>query len=170
VPQITLAEAKLFCRVEHFDDDALIDQLILSATKHVERVTGWALNPQTQQKSHKRVSEIIRLPHWPVNAVTDIERVGTTTVSVASNFDVDLTERPARVTPIDGMTLASGEVIRISYTVGSNDPPDDLRQAVLMLVAHWYENREAAVSGSTTSEVDMGVTRLCAGFIGLRLS
>jgi Phage gp6-like head-tail connector protein len=74
VPQITRAEAKLFCRVEHFDDDALIDQLILSATKHVERITGWALNPQTQQKSHKRFVGFISL-YQEVALVSDRYRL-----------------------------------------------------------------------------------------------
>lgn len=33
---------------------------------------------------------------------------------------------------------------------------DDIKIAALMLVAHYYENREATVTGSTSSEVKLG--------------
>jgi uncharacterized phage protein (predicted DNA packaging) len=35
--------------------------------------------------------------------------------------------------------------------------PADLRQAVLMLVGHWYENREATLVGVSADEVPFGV-------------
>ncbi|KPW88773.1 MULTISPECIES: head-tail connector protein [Pseudomonas syringae group] len=36
----------------------------------------------------------------------------------------------------------------------------DIRQAVLLLVGHWYANREAVVIGTITSEVPLAVDRL----------
>jgi len=36
----------------------------------------------------------------------------------------------------------------------------DVEHAVLMLVAHWYSNREAAVVGSTSNQVQLGFERL----------
>lgn len=35
--------------------------------------------------------------------------------------------------------------------------PADLKQAVLMLVGHWYENREATLVGVSAEEVPFGV-------------
>lgn len=35
--------------------------------------------------------------------------------------------------------------------------PADLKQAVLMLVAHFYENREATVVGVSADEVPLGI-------------
>lgn len=37
---------------------------------------------------------------------------------------------------------------------------DDVKQAILMLVAHWAVNREAVVTGTTSAQVDLGVERL----------
>lgn len=167
---ITLSEAKLHCRIEQDEDDALVSDLIVAAVAHIERITGWVTNPQNFQKPFKNIDKPMRLPHWPVTAVTAIEQVGTSTVNVAANFDVDLTSRPARVTLYDALTLDRGEVIRISYTAGETDLPDELKQAALMLVAHWYENREAVAVGTISADVAMGVNRLLSQFIGLRLS
>lgn len=36
----------------------------------------------------------------------------------------------------------------------------DVQQAVLLLVGHWYANREAVVIGTITSEVPLAVDRL----------
>ena len=39
-----------------------------------------------------------------------------------------------------------------------NDVPPALDQAVLMLVGHWYENREASLVGTTTETLPLGFT------------
>lgn len=38
-----------------------------------------------------------------------------------------------------------------------DEPPADLVQAVSMLAAHWYENREATIVGVSAAELPMGV-------------
>jgi hypothetical protein len=40
--------------------------------------------------------------------------------------------------------------------------PADLDQAVLMLAAHWYENREGTITGTIIAEVPMGVAEIIA--------
>lgn len=37
-----------------------------------------------------------------------------------------------------------------------SEAPDDLKQAVMMLVGHWYENRETSLVGFTSSETPFG--------------
>lgn len=37
---------------------------------------------------------------------------------------------------------------------------EDVKHAVLMLISHWYDNRSAVASGSTTQNVDLGLERL----------
>lgn len=43
--------------------------------------------------------------------------------------------------------------------------PDDIRQAVLLLVGHWYENREAVVAEHISSVIELGVDALISGHI-----
>lgn len=38
--------------------------------------------------------------------------------------------------------------------------PADLRQAVLMLVGHWYENREATIVGVNAEAIPFGVQEI----------
>ncbi|MAZ83133.1 MAG: DNA-packaging protein [Hoeflea sp.] len=40
--------------------------------------------------------------------------------------------------------------------------PDDIRQAVLQLAAHWYENREASVVGVSANAIPFGVREILA--------
>lgn len=42
--------------------------------------------------------------------------------------------------------------------------PDDLRQAVLMIVGHWYENREASLVGVVAQSLPMGVADILASY------
>ena len=42
--------------------------------------------------------------------------------------------------------------------------PDDLTLAVLMLAAHYYENREATVVGVTAQVMPLGVTSIIADY------
>jgi uncharacterized phiE125 gp8 family phage protein len=171
VVAITLSEAKLHCRVDINDDDALIAQLINAAVNHVEQITGWVTTSQLYTKLIKKIPEIIRLPLWPVTAITAIEVIGATTQNVASDFDIDLTERPAKVIPLSkSFSVATGETLLIAYTAGEADIPDGMRQAVLMLVAHWYENREAIVVGTISSEVSLGVNQLLSPYMARRLA
>jgi hypothetical protein len=59
--------------------------------------------------------------------------------------------------------------VTVTYTAGYEDPAVDapeLQQAVLMLVAHWFQNREATVAGSAAAAVELplGVAELCASY------
>lgn len=37
-----------------------------------------------------------------------------------------------------------------------NGPPADVEQAILMLAAHWYENREASIVGVSAQAIPFG--------------
>ena len=63
--------------------------------------------------------------------------------------------------------------LRVSYTAGyapkSYDPnvwdaPEPIKQAVRMLVGHWYTNREAVTVGTTSADVRMGVQLILAQY------
>ena len=41
---------------------------------------------------------------------------------------------------------------------------DDITTAMLLLIGHWYENRESVVIGSTTSELPMAVESLISPY------
>ncbi|NKM86347.1 phage gp6-like head-tail connector protein [Rhizobium laguerreae] len=62
----------------------------------------------------------------------------------------------AYVEKILGFTLATG-------FGGSAGVPDDVKEAILQLVGHFYENREGSLVGITAEELPFGVWDLLAG-------
>lgn len=70
------------------------------------------------------------------------------------------------VYPRGARRLSGAVFLRATYPAGyevdEEDPsvwsaPELIQQAVRMLVAHWYLNRETVVVGTTSNEVQMGV-------------
>lgn len=50
--------------------------------------------------------------------------------------------------------LKTGHPIRIRFTCGYGDAsrvPNELKRAILLLISHWYENRDAVVLGRATA-------------------
>lgn len=45
---------------------------------------------------------------------------------------------------------------------GEENTPEDLKEAVLHLVGHWYENREATLVGVTAQELPFSVWQIIA--------
>jgi len=45
-----------------------------------------------------------------------------------------------------------------------NPLPKPIYQAMLMLIAHWYENREAVLIGRPSKEIEFAVTNLIAPY------
>ncbi len=153
VEPVSLAEAKAHLRVEHGDDDDIIAALVAGARVHVEAQTRRALIVQTWRLSRDA---------WPVNgrvavlpaplrelvAVRVYQLDGTTQAIDADAFAIDKTSAPAVLAFAQGALPAPGRVvggiefdIEAGYGGAPSDVPQPLRQAIRVLVAHWYENR-----------------------------
>jgi uncharacterized phiE125 gp8 family phage protein len=155
---LTLAEAKAFLRVEHGDDDAVIIALIAAARVHVEAMTRRALLAQTWR---------FVLDAWPRDG-RFAPRIGPLRELVAARlFDADGTVRdmdgesfvvdvganviaaPCFALPVPGRARAGIALdVRCGYGADAADVPADLRQAVRLLLAHWYDHRVATADGA----------------------
>lgn len=91
----------------------------------------------------------------PVSAITQIQYLdptGTPTILDPSEYRVDLTSEPARIYPAYGtpwpVTRWQNNAITITFTAGygaaATAVPKIARQAIRLLAAAWYWNREAA--------------------------
>jgi hypothetical protein len=145
---VTLAEAKAFCRIDGDDEDALVSALIAAARLQVESLSGRALLTQTWRLTLACPKGlVIPLPVVPVIALVDAPDGAT--------IEADAVVLAA---PVDELT--------VDYTAGYGDPEDvpaDLKQAVLQLVAYWFEYRDS------TSAPPASVERLLAGYRRVRL-
>jgi gp6-like head-tail connector protein len=152
---VTLAEAKAWCRIDGTDDDALVTALIAAARLHVESGTGRALLDQSWRLTLECARGLlVELPVVPVGAVVAATADGTA-IDVIVQGDCVL------------LPAAGYRQLQIDYTAGyggTDDVPADLKQAILLLVAYWFENRD-----TTVAETPGGVERLLAGYRRVRL-
>ena len=176
---VSIPEAKSAARVDTDDDDALIGGLIDAAISHLDGwsgVLGRCLVNQDWRLSLRDwpSCRFIRLPFPDVSAVTvKYFNESDTEQTVSASF-VQLLEdelgafiRFSDEFTFPGVFDDRGDGVRVHFTAGygpaATDVPPSIRTAILLMVAHWYSNREASVEGQT-SEIPFGASALIAPF------
>lgn len=157
VEPVSLAEAKAHLRVGHADEDALISTLITAARRHTEAQTGLAFLSQQWRLFRDDWPEdgIVHLPLAPLMSVDEVAVYGDDDVKAVidpAHYYADAASRPPRLLLRGSRVWARpgriGNGVALLFTAGYGASgaavPADLRQAVLQLVAHWYEHRGAA--------------------------
>lgn len=156
-------EAKLHLRVDHLDEDTLIDTLIASARLYVElrmrRVLvtqGWRLFLDAWPSSG--TTEVPLRPLASVDGVVVYDGEGTPVTVPAADYLVDLVSDPPRIVlrgnrPRPGLAVNGIEIDLTAGYGGPADVPAPIRAAILQLVAHWYERREPVAFGGQPSSV-----------------
>ncbi|SFB52335.1 phage conserved hypothetical protein, phiE125 gp8 family [Rhizobium sp. NFR07] len=164
-PVVSLAEAKTHLRVLHDDEDDYIEALVDTAVGMIDGADGWlgrAIAPQTWQLSLDRFpcsddngrSGRLHLPLAPLLAVDTVEFIGSDgidgEISDYRVFGVGSTQpgyiKPARSSSWPS-TDCEPEVIRITFTAGYDDVPKGIKHAILLMIGHWFENREEVGDG-----------------------
>jgi uncharacterized phiE125 gp8 family phage protein len=175
---VSLAEAKAFLRVEDAAEDGLITTLIAAARMHVEGITGRALLAQSWRVvlDFWPAERVVRLPVAPLISVTGItaydEAGGAHEIALAQFMsEPDRLLLPASVAGMPALRERQG--IEIDYVAGfgtePEDVPVDIRQALLVLVGHWYEHRDAVIVAGSGAVVPTGFDRLVAPHRRVRL-
>lgn len=159
---VSLVEAKLQCRVDTTDEDALLTALISAAREHGETFTHRALAQQTWDWKLDdfpcSAYEPLVLPKPPVTSITSISYVdanGTTQTWSSSNYVTDLPAgpwaAPARIAPAYGLTWPSVRdqmsAATVRFVCGYTTAPEAVKAALKLLIAHWYRNRESVGEG-----------------------
>lgn len=70
------------------------------------------------------------------------------------------TYRVASVKSTSELTLATTAGEQEDITMTANDVPETVIQAMLLLIGHWYRNREAADTGGVSKEIEFAVKNL----------
>jgi uncharacterized phiE125 gp8 family phage protein len=182
VEPVTLAEAKAHLRVDGSAEDTLIASLIVTARLHVEAAAGLALVTQTWSwyfdawpPGHARMLPL--RPIQSIGAVRLYDEAGLVTTLPPTGYMLDASAPYPRIVrhgsipwPKPGR-VANG--IEIAFTAGygpvAADVPAALRQAVLLLVAHWYEHRAPAEVGAHAVSLPDMVAELLKPYRAIRL-
>ena len=174
VEPISLDEAKTHLRVLTSDDDGYISDLIKVARKKVEYDLRRALNSQTWKMyldGFPANGDIIRIPYPPLQSISSIKYYDTSNSQQtwsSDEYEVDIYSEPARVAEVYGYTWPSTysrmNAIEITFVAGygdnASDVPWTVRQALFLLIGHYYENREATTDGRPLTSVPMGYENL----------
>jgi uncharacterized phiE125 gp8 family phage protein len=156
---VSLAEVRRQLRIEHEDDDLLLVRLINVAVAYTD-VKGALGHAMISQKWGQWVTstpeQAVKLTLGPVisvDAVKYYDTDGNLQTDTLSNYEIYGTQFAKTIGPKEGFNWPVAEdrsdAIRIEYTIGygtsASDVPDTLRHAMMMLIGHWYENRETTM-------------------------
>ena len=156
---VSLAEAKAHLRVDTASEDTFIAGLITTSRLQVEAILALALIAQNWTwRFDVWPRKSVTFPMGPVSAVASVRiqnsDLSFTTLAPAT-YIVDGRAEPPRLIPVGGMFANPGVAalgVEIAFTAGygatAADVPTPLKQAILLLVAHWFENREPALDGA----------------------
>lgn len=162
---VTLAEAKIHLKIDSdTTDDALIAVLITAAREWAEQYTRrvfvsqvWELalnyfcNPEIWIEKTP-VSVLTSIKYYDVNGT---EQTLATTVWGFSDYS-----EPGRVylkyAQSWPTTRGQKDDIKIRFTAGYTTVPASVKDAILLIVGHLYENREDVVIGRQVNDLPKG--------------
>jgi len=173
---VTLAEVKTRLRIDDATDDAGVTRLIASATKHAESITRRAFVTQSWALTLDAFPcGSISLPLPPLQSVEEISYIDSTGATVVLPTTEYLVDKNGMIGMIHRAyqkqwptTRAQPMAVRIKFTAGygaAGAVPSDLASAMMLLIAHWDQNREPVVVGTIVSSVPLSVESLLAPFV-----
>lgn len=166
---VTLAEAKAQCRmVEDDSQDDFLTSLIAPARAYVERYTYYSFVAGERTATFNAWGDFLEIARRPIASIDSI--FYSTTNDPADDAELEdfiapLGRYPFRIYPYATFpTLVDGGSITVTYTTGAVASTSEEyligKRAMLLLIGHWFENRETAVIGQTSAEVDFAVREL----------
>ena len=182
---LTLAEAKEHLRVTDSAEDAMIARLIDAATSHVEQYTG---RPLIRQKWEKKLDafpllgdaiELAKPPVISVDSVIYRDESGVQQTLSPECYELDAQSETAWLVTTPGfiwpLAYARINAVTIAFSAGwiaAGVLPSDIKAALLLLIGHLFENREAVIVDARVQafELPMGVEMLLSPYRLLRFA
>jgi uncharacterized phiE125 gp8 family phage protein len=152
-----------------YSEESLIKSLITAARQHCEQYTQLCLAEQTLEVAFDAFESSIGLPFGPVGEVVSVKYVSSTGAELtlaSSTYKLSKRTTPASIYPDYGQawpaTRAQPEAVVVQYTAGysADTLPKTIQAAMLLMVGHLYENREASVLVTNAMELPLGVRAL----------
>lgn len=179
VEPITLAQVKNYLKIDNILEDTLIASMITAARVQLETRLGRAFMRQMWSLY------LDILPHngeiiLPINPIISIEHLAViddeaTYNDIAStDYIYDIKADPALVKVVGQLPNIGSEYsgIRLQfwagYGVSATDIPAPIVQAIMHLVAFWYENRGPIASGEI-HQIPQVVLEMIAPFKKIRI-
>ena len=162
---VSLAHAKEFLRVDSSDEDTTITALLDAAVAWVEDYCNRSFTAAGVAVFHIERWRNAALAYGPVTAITHVKYDDTSgteqTLSTEKYYISAATDGSMMIYFHDTPDLETynAHPVRVTAAVGGAESANVIH-AVKMLVAHWYENRRAVVTGTTPVQVPIAVESL----------
>jgi uncharacterized phiE125 gp8 family phage protein len=179
---VSVEEIKEQSLVDHDDQDGKIELLIAAAVSHLDGWTGTlgrALCEQTWRQDYDDFASCLRLPLGPVVSVEVVTYIDTDGIEQTVD-EADYTLRTDSLgsyvefgceysfPSLNSANAAVSVEFVAGYPVtdGAWTGPAAIKHAIMLLVAHWFENREAVLTGQSAAAValPLGVDALLAPY------
>lgn len=184
---VSEAEAKAQVFYTGTDPQVLsrINLLIEAAREYAEANAWRSIIPAKYVLSLDEFPEMITLPRPPAYQVDKIEYIDAAGQLLELNphlYQVDIHSEPARIKPVHGKSWPSTRpgtfnAVTISYRAGYlgeidvegtpvpvNTAPKKIKEAILLMIKHWFDNPEAVVVGvgasTSVNEVPLSASSL----------
>jgi uncharacterized phiE125 gp8 family phage protein len=161
---VTWSDFATHSRIDSTGERTLIESYLTAARILAEDVSHRALMQRTVTLTLDKFPagrRILELPRPPLTSVTSISYVdtgGATTAMASTNYVVDTASRPGRLQPTYNTVWPTARdqlgAVTITYVAGattSTNVAETDKQAIRMLVGHWFQNREAV--GTLPNEI-----------------
>ena len=173
---VTLVEAKAYLRVDNTDEDTLIGTLITAARQWVESYLDRALILRQLVLRFDTFPVEIELPQPPLSSagtttaisLTYTLETGTTATLSSSEYRIDRTSTPGVLRQNYSGSwpghLNDYNSIAVTYWAGygsdEGDIPPAIKNAILLMVGHLFENRTAVVTNTNTKPIEFALESL----------
>jgi len=173
---ITLASVKDHLRIEQADVsyDADLTSLIRTAQEWIYSTCHLTLTNTIYEAyfdSFPCGKDPIKIPGYPVQEIqtlgyTDLDE-GTTFIF---GFQEDFIQVPSKLYPAPGEEWPTDvlpekiNAIKVTFLAGfgasATNVPDLPKHLIKLLVAHWFKNREAVITGTISKEIEIAADNL----------
>lgn len=158
---VSLDEAKAQLDYPDSDRDALITSLIDAAVAQLDGWTGilgFCIEEQTWRQNFDAFERVLRLPLGPLISIASVKYDDTDGVEqtveaanfVGSTDDLGSLVRFSDAYPLPAVS-SDGPSVRVEYVAGHATEQDDIKQAIMLMVRHWFDEPSG---GRSTDGID----------------
>ena len=162
---LTSNEVKTHLKVDTTADDNLIAALIVACTNSAQEYTNRFFLETTLDMfadEWKEISTLLKSPVTSVDSIKYYDQDDNQQTLDTSVYAFDMVSMPARIflKPNQSFPELSERknAIEVRYKVGvssASDVDQAIKQAVLLTIGNYYENRQAVVTGTIATELPM---------------
>jgi uncharacterized phiE125 gp8 family phage protein len=169
---ITLTEAKTHLNVSGSHDDTYITSLITAARRAVERYLNRALVTQQWKVYYSNWCNEMAVPFGKLQSVQTVKYYDTggtfQTLTASTFYWVVTTSEPGKIVRkydanFPELQYGRPDSIEIAFTCGfgsGDSVPDDIKHAIKLLIANYYEHRGDVVIGAVANKIPSHVSDL----------